>query len=134
MKKKSCFRIACALAALAVLGVVSCKSDDDDRPTPTPVVSGQAIIKITFGTMPSDPVTVTGDATVAKGTALTVIVDNAADYTPFAWWLDGVKQTTTDSTYNTRTTLTEGLYRLTVVAYKDSVPFSKELVFTITIN
>ena len=93
-----------------------------------------ANVTVTFGGLPSDPVTVTGGATVSKTGTLEVSITSPEEFTPFEWWLDGAKipgQTNSSYTVN-GSALTLGLHRLMVVAYKTAVPYSGELAFTVT--
>ena len=92
-------------------------------------------IAIGFGGLPSDPVTITGPDTVTLTAGLTVSVDNPGNYTPnaFIWILDGTRLAETGSSCTlTSASLTLGRNRLSVTAYKAGVPYSQELVFTVT--
>jgi len=93
-------------------------------------------VKITFAGFPDDPVTVTGDPTVGIAGSITFTADKVGggSFTSYQWWLDGTKLAETSGSL----TLSggdfsdgEGYYWVTVIAYDNLVPFSKELMFKV---
>jgi hypothetical protein len=92
------------------------------------------IITIAFGEIPNEPVNVTGGTAITRGQQLQVTVSNGGSYSRFEWRLDGVAldQQTAATCVVDSSGLALGRHRLLAVAYKGGVPFSKELVFTVT--
>jgi hypothetical protein len=104
------------------------------EPYAAPPPSGTVPITVSFGGVPSDPVTVNGSASVSKtGGPLPVSVSAPGDYTAFEWRLDNVTMAQTGSTCNiTVSSLSLGQHWVTVIAWKGTVPYSARIAFTLT--
>jgi hypothetical protein len=112
------------------------RESDRVKLTITAYVPPPVVITVTFGGIPSDPVTISGGGVSVpqSGGPLTVTLNNAAAFTNFKWWLDGAEQVSeTGSSYSiTVTPLSAGTHRVMIIAYKDGVPYSGETSFTVT--
>ncbi|MDR0709032.1 MAG: hypothetical protein LBF77_03065, partial [Spirochaetaceae bacterium] len=112
------------------------RESDRVKLTITPYVPPSRVITVTFGGIPSDPVTISGGGVSVPQTGgpLTVTLNNAAEFTNYQWWLDGVEQgSQTGSSYSiTVTGLSAETHRVMIIAYKDGVPYSGETFFTVT--
>jgi hypothetical protein len=112
------------------------RESDRVRLTLTPYVPPSRVITLSFGGVPSDPVTVSGGGVSVPQTGgpLTITLNNAAGFTDYQWWLDGEKQNSeTGSSYSiVLTGLSAGTHRVMIAAYKDGVPYSGETSFTVT--
>ena len=103
-----------------------------------PYVPPERQVTVTFGGIPQDPVSVTGEGqTVSKnGGSLIVSVTDPQRFDRFVWRLNGIVQTETTGTFNLSGTplnaLPNGEHRLMVLAFSNNVPWSREIAFTIT--
>ena len=96
--------------------------------TPAPT----AVIKITFGEIPADPVTVTGSTTVSVSGSLQISVNNAQWYDSFEWWLNENRlPAVTGSVYTFQGSLGPGRHTVMAVVRRAGVPFSKSLFITV---
>lgn len=94
------------------------------------------VISVTFGGIPSDPVTISGGGVSVSqvGGPLIVTLNNDSEFTNLEWWLDGeIQISQTASSYSiTVSGLAIETHRVMIVAYKDGVPYSGETSFTVT--
>jgi hypothetical protein len=102
----------------------------------TGVSSGLADIDVYF-TGPGNDITLDGDIKLSKSdsaySSITIRVGNGGDYDAFRWLVDGAdlagetggSVTLNASDYDT------GAYRLTVIAKKDGVPYSRDFPFAV---
>jgi hypothetical protein len=112
------------------------RESDRVKLTLTPYNPPPKAITVTFGGIPSDPVTINGGGVSVSqsGGPLTVTLNDAGLFANLEWWLDGVKQNSqTGATYSIVVSgLSAGTHRVMIVAYKDGVPYSGETSFTVT--
>jgi hypothetical protein len=112
------------------------RESDRLKLTITPYVPPSRVITITFGGIPSDPITISGgDGSISQtGGPLVVSLNDASEFSNYQWWLDGeIKNSQTGSSYSIAVTgLSPGTHRVMIVAYKNGVPYSGETSFTVT--
>ena len=93
---------------------------------------GAAQITVALPAVPGDPARISGDTAVSRS-AGTLTVTAAGGDSVSAWRLDGVRQAGSGMSIVIDVSgLSAGRHHIAVIIYKDGVPYSKELAFTVT--
>jgi hypothetical protein len=95
---------------------------------------GNATLEVNFQA-PGENLSLEGDMiSITQGSPMTVSASGAENYTRFRWVLEGTEIDVADDTVGSLelgSELAPGVHHLTVIAYKDGVPYSRELTFAV---